>query len=335
MQPKTIPKTAGLYGAEAQRLLLEWFDAEGRAFPWRSIEKALGRKEEEVIHDPYLILISEVMLQQTQTARVVEKLPAFLERFPTVERLARGERADLLRAWQGMGYNSRALRLQETAREVLTRYGGRFPRSFDALRALPGVGNYTASAILCFAFGRDVPVADVNIVRVLSRIFHKCYTPAQVLAEKDIVPLAERLVPAGDGYRWHQALMDFGALICTARRPSCSRCPLSDLCLSAFFPDASVLFDPASVRRPEPTFRGEPRRVWRGRIVEALRGEKEGLTIRELMERLVPENLFGPLPTGERRQFAEIVSGLLRDGLAERPGGVREGDPAEDDVIRL
>lgn len=288
-----------------------------------------------MIHDPYLILVSEVMLQQTQTTRVVEKLPEFMALFPTVYDLAKADRGELLRAWQGMGYNSRALRLQETAREIVHRHDGIFPRDFQALRSLPGVGTYTASAVLCFAFGRDVPVVDVNIIRVLSRIFHKCYTPAQVLAEKDVVDLAEYLVPSGDGYRWHQALMDFGAMICTARKPSCSVCPLSDLCLSAFFSDVDSLFDPASIRRSEPTFRGEPRRMWRGRIIEILRGEKEGLPVKEMIERLIPETLFGSVTTGERRQFLEIVAGLLRDGLAERPGLVREGDVEEGDVIAL
>lgn len=330
-----IPRTAELYGHEVRRRLLEWFDANGRFFPWRSIERARKRGEGEAIHDPYLILVSEVMLQQTQTSRVVVKLPEFMERFPDVERLAAASRAELLRAWQGMGYNSRALRLQETARELAGRFGGEFPRDSDMLRSLPGIGPYTAAAILCFAFGQDVPLVDVNVARVLSRIFHRCYSPAQIHPESRIRKLAGHLVPEGDAYRWHQTLMDFGALICTGRAPACDRCPLSDICLSAFVTREPPLFNPASIRKSEPSFRGEPRRLWRGRIVESLRGEPAGLRVDEIMTALIPGNLLDPLTELERREFLAIVAGLISDGLAERAGAVHEGGLQEWDVVRL
>ncbi len=330
-----IPKSATLFREEFQHRLLQWFDVHGRSFPWRSVERAAMKKPGEAIHDPWMILVSEVMLQQTQTSRVVEKLPLFLEQFPTVEALARASRAELLRAWQGMGYNSRALRLQETAKAITNDHNKVFPQDYHALLALPGVGPYTASAILCFAFSHDVPVIDVNISRLLSRIFYKCYTPAQVLPEKSLGQLAEYLLPVGDSYRYHQALMDLGATVCTARAPQCDSCPLLSFCLSAQFRDVQELFNPASTRPPEPMFLGEPRRLWRGRIVEALRGVDSGMKAEELMQQLIPVALFVSVRSKEQRDFFAIVDGLLRDGLVERTGVVREGSVGAGDVLQL
>src|SRR5690606_31173317 len=123
-------------------------------------------------------------------------------------------------------YNRRVLRLQETARAILERHGGVFPDDVTALESLPGIGPYTASAIACFAFGREVPVVDVNIIRVLSRIFFKCHTPEQLMPVRTVERVAGAIAPAGAYYPWHQALMDLGATICTARRPACGRCPV-------------------------------------------------------------------------------------------------------------
>lgn len=330
-----IPKSAELFGPKFPDLLLGWFEVHGRTFPWRSEEPVRTGKQGAVLHDPWMILVSEVMLQQTQTSRVVQKLPAFLAQFPDPGALARSGRAELLRAWQGMGYNSRALRLQETARALTELYGGIFPRDHEALRALPGIGPYTVSAILCFAFGEDVPVIDVNIARILSRVFHRCYAPFQVLPEKSLYELAGFLVPAGDSYRYHQALMDLGATVCVRRSPRCEHCPLRDICLSADFGSGGDLYDPASARSAEPMFLGEPRRLWRGRIVEILRTADHGMAVKDIYADVLRPQVVADRDGGTEREFLLIVDGLLRDGLVERPGQVREGGTELLDVVRL
>ncbi len=319
-----LPRTIG----NADRIvttLLEWFVRHGRRFPWRAVETAAPE------HDPYLILVSEIMLQQTQTSRVAVKLPEFIERFPTVEALASASTGDLLRAWQGMGYNRRALRLQETARAVVERHGGRFPASVEELLSLPGVGPYTASAVACFAFGQDVPVIDVNIRRVLSRLFYKCHTAELLLPERSVERVAEAIVPAGRSYPWHQALMDLGAVICTARSPRCGVCPLESLCLSAH-PLPIRLFDPEATGKEEPMLRGIPRRIWRGRMVELLRGERSPVRLAEVIDRLMPEPERA-LPA-ERRDLVGIAAALHREGMIVR-AGLREGEIGEGDAIML
>jgi A/G-specific adenine glycosylase len=182
--------------------LLEWYAGHGRDLPWRRTR------------DPYAILVSEVMLQQTQVARVLERWPAWLARWPTVEALAAAATADVLRAWSGLGYNRRALNLQRAARAVVERGG--FPRSVAGLRELPGIGPYTASAVACFAFGAQLTTVDTNARRVFARAFGR----------EDVAP------PAGQAYVFNQALFDLGATICLARIPRCDLCPLSFACPS-------------------------------------------------------------------------------------------------------
>jgi A/G-specific adenine glycosylase len=182
--------------------LLHWYEAHGRDLPWRRT------------HDPYAILVSEVMLQQTQVARVLERWPAWLERWPTAEALAAASTADVLRAWSGLGYNRRALNLQRAARAVVERGG--FPRDVDGLRQLPGVGPYTASAVACFAFGAQLTTVDTNARRVFQRAFGR----------DDVDP------PAGRAYAFNQALFDVGATLCLARVPRCEACPLAFACQS-------------------------------------------------------------------------------------------------------
>jgi A/G-specific adenine glycosylase len=335
LHTEPLPLTFSLHGVEVRSRLLDWFLCEGRSFPWRSVERAMRRAPGEPIHDPYMILVSEVMLQQTQTSRVAEKLPEFLERFPTVEALASASRGDLIRAWQGMGYNRRALRLQEAAAEVVRLHGGVFPASFEELAKLPGVGRYTASAVACFAFGIDIPVVDVNVIRVFSRIFHRMHSADLVMPERSVGRIAEAMVPAGDSYRWHQALMDFGATVCTARRPACERCPVADLCASAS-PPRLELFGTGASARSEPELRGVPRRIWRGRVVELLRRAHEPMTLGEVIDRLFPAGLFDELLVAERAAMVEVADGLMRDGLVVRAGGVvREGGLTEGDLIAL
>jgi A/G-specific adenine glycosylase len=182
--------------------LLAWYEQHGRELPWRGTR------------DPYSILVSEVMLQQTQVSRVVPRYLAWLVRWPTVEALAAARPAEVITEWAGMGYNRRAVLLHRCAIAV-TEMGG-FPREPEELRRLPGVGPYTAAAIACFAFGAQVAAPDTNAKRVLERAF----------GDPDHPP------PPGRAYEWNQALFDLGREVCIARRPRCEVCPLAAGCPS-------------------------------------------------------------------------------------------------------
>ncbi len=324
---QSLPKTVDLNGESVVGHLLEWFDRNGRSFPWRSIDDAAPSRGH--LHDPYSILVSEVMLQQTQAERVADRLVEFLEQFPTLQSLASASRGTLLRAWSGLGYNRRALNLQRAAQAVLEQHGGRFPADIELLRELPGVGEYTAAAIACFAFGADVPVVDVNVERVLSRVFFRCPTERHRAPGNLVRRVAGRLVPPGDAYRWHGALMDLGATVCTARRPSCDDCPLVGVCLSAH-PVAIQTFDPRGRRIPEPTIRREPRRLWRGRIVEALRVSRGPLRLAALIDALLPD-----ASPAERSEFVLLARTLSQEGMLIRSGVVAEGEITEESELRL
>jgi len=196
--------------ARVQAALLEWFAREGRDLPWRSTR------------DPYAILVAEVMLQQTQVDRVVPKYHAWLERFPTLSDLAAASRADAIRAWQGLGYNRRAVRLHAIACQVVDECAGELPRSVEGLLRLTGVGHYTAGAVACFAYEQPVAMVDTNVRRVLSRVF--CVEPGNVEA------MAKSVIPEGGAWAWGQALMDLGATVCRAAQPLCLICPLLQDC---------------------------------------------------------------------------------------------------------
>jgi len=214
---RTPPRRAIL---EFQRRLLRWYRTHGRDLPWRRTRA------------PYRVLVSEVMLQQTQVERVIPKYRQFLRRYPTLRALARADAGDVRRLWYPLGYNARPFRLHSIARESVARYGGRLPDSAEALRALPGIGRYTAGAILAFAFGRDAAVLDTNVRRVLGRVFLGPRRTARVRGDKTLWDLAEALVPPGRAYDFNQALMDFGATWCTPLRPRCRPCPMRRLCAS-------------------------------------------------------------------------------------------------------
>ena len=178
------------------------------------------------------MLVSEMMLQQTQVDRVLPKYQEFLDRYPTMRALAEAPVDDVRRVWYPLGYNVRPLRLHAIARESVARYGGRLPDDVDALRRLPGVGRYTAGAILAFVHGQDVAVLDTNVRRVLGRVFLGPRRLRRVRGEKGFWDLAASLVPAGRGYDFNQALMDFGATWCTPRRPRCEPCAMRRFCRS-------------------------------------------------------------------------------------------------------
>jgi len=203
-----------------QRRLLAWYAVHGRDLPWRRTR------------EPYRILVSEIMLQQTQVERVLPKYRQFLRRFPTLRSLAAADVGEVRRLWYPLGYNIRPVRLHMIAREALARYGGRLPDDAEGLRRLPGVGRYTAGAILSFAYGRDAPILDTNVRRVLTRVFVGAGGGRRPRGDRVLWDLAAALVPPGRGYDFNQALMDFGATWCTPRRPRCHICPLRRLCAS-------------------------------------------------------------------------------------------------------
>jgi A/G-specific adenine glycosylase len=190
------------------------------------------------------VLVSEIMLQQTQVDRVIPKYRQFLRRFPSLRALAAAPVEDVRQLWYPLGYNVRPLRLHAIACETVARYGGRLPDDADRLRALPGIGRYTAGAVLSFAYGRDVAVLDTNVRRVLTRVFLGPRRTARLRGDTRLWALAERLVPDGRGYDFNQALMDFGATWCTPRRPRCSGCPMQAFCAT---------YTPATNGRPCPS----------------------------------------------------------------------------------
>jgi A/G-specific adenine glycosylase len=221
-------RVAPLLRRRFQRALLAWYRLHQRDLPWRRTR------------DPYHVLVSEIMLQQTQVDRVIPKYGQFLERYPTLEALARARPAAVRQLWYPLGYNIRPLHLRAIARESVARYGGRLPEDEQALTRLPGVGRYTAGALLAFAFGRDAALVDTNVRRVLGRIFLGPRRLRKLRNDRPLWALSEALLPPGRAYDWNQALMDFGAIWCTPRAPRCPRCPMRGFCASS----------PRSMRRP-------------------------------------------------------------------------------------
>jgi A/G-specific adenine glycosylase len=237
-----------------QDALLDWFAGAARDLPWRRTR------------DPYAILVSEVMLQQTQVTRVLERYEPWLERWPTPAALAAAPAADVLRAWSGLGYNRRALNLQNAARRVVE-LGG-FPRDVEGLERLPGIGPYTARAIACFAFGAQVTALDTNVRRVLERS----------LGTTDVPPPDER------AWEWNQALFDLGAQVCLARIPRCDRCPLAPSC-----PSRGRTYAPL---RRQSRFEGSRRQSRAALVRELAQGPRaDGGYDRDVVESLLADGL--------------------------------------------
>jgi A/G-specific adenine glycosylase len=201
-----------------RRRLLAWYGRHRRDLPWRQTR------------DPYHVLVSEIMLQQTQVDRVIPKYHEFLGRYPTLADLAAADVDDVRRTWYPLGYNIRPVHLHGIARETVARYGGRLPDDDGALRGLRGIGRYTAGAVRSFAFGHRAPILDTNVRRVLGRVFHG--RDGRGLSTAGLWRLSEVLLPRGRVYDFNQALMDFGATWCTPRKPVCLPCPMRGFCRS-------------------------------------------------------------------------------------------------------
>ncbi len=276
-----------------QERLRPWWAERGRDLPWRRAR------------DPWAVLVSEAMLQQTQVARVLRRYEAFLELFPTPAACAAAPVAEVVRAWSGLGYNRRAVSLHRTAVAVVEQHGGRLPADRQALEALPGVGAYTARAVLAFAFEMDVGVVEVNTARVLARV------AGRTLSAAEAQDAADALVPAGEGWVWNQAMVDLGATVCTRRAPACAECPIAGLC--RWTADRATAPDPAARPPRQAAFAGSDRQG-RGRLVDALRRGPVG-----------PHGLAAAAGWPDDADRARRVAAtLVADGLAVyHAGGLR------------
>lgn len=279
--------------------LVGWFDHHERPLPWRRTT-------------PWGVLVSEFMLQQTPVDRVLPVWHTWLDRWPTPADLAAVPVAEALRAWGRLGYPRRAQRLHATSRQITEQHGGAVPADADILRSLPGVGDYTAAAVLAFAFGRRSIVLDTNVRRVLARVLHGVAEPPGHVtsAERN---RADLLWPASDraSARWSAAVMEFGALVCTARSPGCAECPLRDRC--AWF--AADRPAPQQRARRQPEYVGSDRQA-RGALLAVVRDSPASVTLRRLE---------AAWPDAEQR--ARALAGLVADGLVVEVGRGRYALP--------
>ena len=281
-----------------------WYAAHGRDLPWR--RQGVGA---------WPIMVSEFMLQQTPVSRVLPAYEAWIERWPTPKALASATPADAVRQWDRLGYPRRALRLHESAVIITTAHAGDVPQDLAALRSLPGVGTYTAAAIATFAYAQRHPVLDTNVRRVLSRLLKGAQYPPGSLSVAEQA-LAESLLPPEKDRRaatWSVALMELGALICTATRPACDTCPVATSCawLTAGRPPGQP------TRRPQP-YEGSDRQL-RGQLLAVLRAAAHP----------VPQSAFNDI-CPEQHQLSRVLETLITDGLATRlPSGLiaLPGDP--------
>jgi A/G-specific adenine glycosylase len=290
--------TARLRFGKVVPRLLAWHKKNQRSFIWRGMKRT-----------PYVVLVSEFMLQQTGTKQVEKKLPEFLKLFPTVKRLASASRSEVLRAWQGLGYNRRAINLHEAAKVLATIR--QFPSTLEGLLDLPGVGLYTATAVLCFSKNEDTAVVDVNIQRVLSRLVKPLKHVHDVLPVKEIYQLDTEIYPRGKSSAWHEAVMDLGSTICTKNNPKCPVCPLLSLCPSSRTMKREVIQKESS----EKNHFGQPRRIWRGRTLAAIM-QSEPVTERSIIRSL---RLKFNKDEKEFPDFvADIIKRLIEEGFVKR-----------------
>jgi A/G-specific adenine glycosylase len=196
------------------RRLLRWYRRHRRDLPWRRTR------------NPYRILVSEVMLQQTQVSRVIPKYHEWIRKYPTIDSLAGASVSEVKESWHPLGYNIRPLRLHRIAQAAVKHYRGRLPKSREELLEFKGIGPYTAGAVMTFAYDLPTPILDTNVRRILRRVFHG----DRRVRESDLWTLSATLLPRERGYDFNQALMDFGAMVCTARAPRCAGCPMREFC---------------------------------------------------------------------------------------------------------
>jgi A/G-specific adenine glycosylase len=277
-------------------LVAPWAREVRRDLPWRRTR------------DPWRILVSEVMLQQTQVARVIPKWEAFVERFPSVLECAEAEQADVVRLWEGLGYHRRAVHLHQCAITVQRDHDGLIPSSLADLLRLPGIGPYTARAIRVFAYESDDAVLDTNVGRILARA-----VVGRSCSVVEAQALADSMVIADDGWAWNQGMLDLGAMVCTKKRPSCAECPVASICTWRLA-DPMGHDDPAigsaAVSVVQSRFQGSDRQG-RGRMLDVLRRHPDGVVVSEL-----------GISTGwdDDERIARTLQSLLDDELAVAVG---------------
>ena len=315
-----VSQPAPEHTAQVHTALLQWYSTSQRDLPWRSTS------------DAYAILVSEIMLQQTQVERVLPKYFQFLAAFPTLADLAAAPTAEVIKVWVPLGYNSRAVRLQAIAHQVLADFGGQIPASIDELLRLKGIGRYTAGAIACFAYHRQVATVDTNIYRVLHRIFLGLEHPEPQITTEQMFSFAEQVLPPGEAFNWNQALMDLGATICTSANPQCARCPLQEQCRAyrdmsqySLFPGGTVLRQLRKIAEPKTSYETTPftstSRYFRGRIVDHLRSLAANQRIK--LADLGPI-LKSDYSEADAPWLLKLVQGLAKDGLLDlQEDGVR------------
>ena len=282
-----------MLGSPDVEAVLAWSAGRRDELPWRQTR------------DPWAVLVSELMLQQTQVSRVVPRWHQFLDRFPTVTACANAPVGDVVTEWAGLGYNRRAVNLHRAAVEIVERHGGAVPQDLNELLVLPGLGPYTARAVLAFAFEHDVAVVDTNVGRILAR------QRGERLTARSAQTFADDIVPIGMGWSWNQGLLDLGALICTKRAPSCGECPTATTCKwfdsGANDPDPAI--GSAAVSKGQSKFAGSFREG-RARLLDVLR---TGVDV-------APEQ-FRDACGWSTREGGDIdamraAASLVRDGLA-------------------
>lgn len=270
-----------------QSEVIDWFAQNKRGLPWRKTS-------------PWGVLVSEFMLQQTPVNRVLPLWHEWMAKWPQPDLLAKAEKSDVIRAWGRLGYPRRALRLHESAKVIASQFGNQVPSTYEELISLPGIGDYTASAILAFGFGQESLVLDINIRRFFSRVIDgvETPTPSISLVERN---LRSELIPEEGAHLWAAATMEFGALVCTAKNPACDICPLQRECAWR------ALGYPKSPSKPKAKFNSSDRQC-RGTIMGRLR-EKPKASYEELCA-LWPDSV----------QFEKAIKTLIADGLIETTG---------------
>ena len=272
--------------------LLSWGVPRLRDLPWRSTR------------DRWAVFVSEVMAQQTQVARVIPKWTQFMQQYPTPAACASAPLADLLRLWSGLGYPRRCKNLHEAARLVVERHGGEVPGDFDSLLALPGVGPYTARAVLAFADAAHVAVVDTNVARVLARI------GGEPLSARESQRVADSIVPRDHSWEWNQVIMDFGAQVCVARTPRCHDCVVASLCTtkhkfgSTWDDDLDPARSSALTSKPQARFDGSDRQA-RGRLLRAL--AEHGVRVNDVPRVMRLDD--------DKERAERLLASLVRDGL--------------------
>jgi A/G-specific adenine glycosylase len=284
--------------------LFAWYEKHGRS------RVAGGDKP----RDPYHIVVSEFMLQQTQVDRVLPLYEAFVAAFPSFAALAEAEVGDVIRAWRGLGYNSRAVRLRDLARVVMQQHAGALPQSRDALLALPGIGPYTAAAVRAFAFDYDDAALDTNIRRIVHRVTLGIEYPP-LASGRELDTIAAASVPPNRGHDWNSAMMDLGSMVCTSRAPKCLLCPLRQTCVSSPVDIAKLatLAKQFAVRSPQESIPFErTTRFLRGRIIDRLRDvpAREAVTMSALVS-----DLTLIIPGDRLHEIPSVIQALIDDGI--------------------